>query len=255
MKKLELEQLRKDINARIDAIINTVINQKEGFWCKSNKLPIYIHKSGIEDGKYATIINPMQAKLEEAKLKYVNGTEFKSVDLGNREFTVHSGVKIGVEHTNKIFALDLNGVCCGTIYNGDTDTWAEIIPQDKGAVLIEQAKKMGFKEGVHIDNGNLVGMSENRTKLYPLTNEFEYCPDSDMLYCITTNGNRWSIYHRDKWATIIQEPIIIDGKEVDVSPTGCTIKGVAFHKYQIKTLQSLNPIFTEILKRMEEKNG
>ena len=70
MKKLELEQLRKDINARIDAIINTVINQKEGFWCKSNKLPIYIHKSGIEDGKYATIINPMQAKLEEAKLKY-----------------------------------------------------------------------------------------------------------------------------------------------------------------------------------------
>lgn len=173
MKKPELEQLRKDINAMIDAIINT---------------------------------NDLKAM----------------ADSGNQ---------------------------VGVIYNGDTDTWAEIIPQDKGAVLIEEAKKRGFKKGVVISKEGI--NKKFSIEFRPIKeSEFIYFPDVDILDSLSGH-----IYEKGQWATIIKEPIIIDGKEVDVSPTGCTIKGVAFHKYQIKTLQSLNPIFTEILKRMEEKNG
>ena len=48
-------------------------NENYGWW-------IYIDgKTVYHDGNYATIINPMQAKLEEAKLKYPIGTEFNCV--------------------------------------------------------------------------------------------------------------------------------------------------------------------------------
>lgn len=118
MKKLELEQLRKDINARIDAIINKPEEFVKGRWY-------------------------MQAKLEEAKLKYVNGTEFKSVESGYK-YKVENGIKIGGQgRENELYCINSNGIGMGVIYNGDTDTWAEIIPQDKGANTTQQTKRHG----------------------------------------------------------------------------------------------------------------
>lgn len=148
-------------------------NENYGWW-------IYIDgKTVYHDGNYATIINPMQAKLEEAKLKYPIGTEFNCV-VTNFKCKVVKGIAISDNYPNDLKAMADSGNQVGVIYDGATDTWA----------------------------------------------------------------------------TIIQEPIIINGKEVEFKRSGWVdINDMWFSKSELTALQSLNPIFTEILKRMEEKNN
>ena len=153
------------------------------WWYNQETDTLYNYGSGLaivyENGVFATVANDMQAKLEEAKLKYPNGTEFKGAITKNI-FRVYKGVTISEVNPKYIRAIDRDGEEKGLIYDGDSDTWSEIISQD---------------------------------------------------------------------------PIILDGKEVEIEDELCCINDIWFGKHQIETLQSLNPIFTEILKRMEEKNG
>ena len=132
-----------------------------------------------ENGVFATVANDMQAKLEEAKLKYPIGTEFNCV-VTNFKCKVVKGIAISDNYPNDLKAMADSGNQVGVIYDGATDTWA----------------------------------------------------------------------------TIIQEPIIINGKEVEFKRSGWVdINDMWFSKSELTALQSLNPIFTEILKRMEEKNN
>lgn len=195
-----------------------------------------------ENRVFATVANDMQAKLEEAKLKYPIGTEFIMVNKIEK-YKVVKGIRIGEVYYNYLYAIDSDGSSYGVIYDGDTDTWAEIIPQDKGAVLIEEAKKMPF-----YSKSCTIKLCSKIYKLEANIGEFLFT-GTILFY------QGAPIYNCNEWATIIQEPIIIDGKEVVIRGTMVGISDLVFSRRQIETFQSLNPIFTEILNRMEEKNG
>jgi len=134
-------------------------------------------------------------------------------------------------------------------------------PEDKGAVLIEQAKKMYPK-----DKG--VVLIEQAKKMYPKGTKYKPVESMFPVNEITSElrygyyGNDGIdcdeggfVYLNGVWATIIQEPIIIDGKEVKIEDNVVYFGRCIMGKELVRNLQSLNPIFTEILKRMEEKNG
>jgi len=214
-------------------------------FCEENEWVVFMDRTSVyADGKYATIINPMQAKLEEAKLKYPIGTEFYG-SLSKMRFKVCNGIKIGEDIKTNLYGIDSNGNSVGCIYCGSSDTWAEIIPQDKGAVLIEQAKKMYPK-------GTKYKPVESMFPVNEVTSELRYgYYGNDGIDC----DEGGFVYLNGIWATIIEEPIMIDGKEVSLREHGCYLGEQYISKEAVISLQSLNPIFPEILERMEEKNG
>ena len=194
-----------------------------------------------ENGVFATVAeeenlnhNKEHVTKELIKRGFVKGCSFKfKKDKG----IINSSGALDFDHFNEdcnwVVYIDNETV----IENGE---YATIIEQDKGAKLIEEAKKRGFNGGVYIEN------IHDKQKAILSDGSFQYCSEKDYLYF----GGQM-IYEAGIWATIIEEPIMIDGKEVIIRGTMVGINDLVFSRRQIVSLQSLNPIFTKILERME----
>ena len=117
----------------------------------------------------------------------------------------------------------------------------EATNEEVQTALIKEAEKLGFKEGVKFEliEGKTGSINYDRIIDY----EFRYIHQQNELV-IQMLGASYTIFKNGKWATIIEKPLTINGKKVEITDTnviiGCKTIDVSDFTNFVKTLQRLN---------------
>ncbi len=233
MKKLELEQLRKDINARIDAIINTVINQKEDFvkgrWYFLNGAYSKWNAGGYGTGflsnkEFSNSIGMTVRKYWQPVTDFTELTELLKAEVIKR---IGNGKPIGVRDVDDVelwngrYSGGNDKFHCDKIsdnwyYNQETDTLynygsglAIVYENGVFATVANEENLNHNKEHVTnelIKRGFIKGCSfENTTGVYKKHNS-----SGDLSFIMFNEKEGWKVlidgwyvYHNGKYATII----------------------------------------------------
>jgi hypothetical protein len=87
--------------------------------------------------------------------------------------------------------------------------WILATEQEVTTVLIEEAKKRGFKEGVTISSTGINEFKQDEYK--PFSGNFSFKPKLNILECKNGNGH---IFDNGTWATIIPQEVELTLEEI-----------------------------------------
>lgn len=90
-------------------------------------------------------------------------------------------------------------------FNSDHYNWTQATDKEVEEMLIKEAKKRGFVEGVMFDC-----VVSNRTKCELKTTVWQYFEERNLF---STNYSQY-IFNNGKWATIIEEPLELTVEEI-----------------------------------------
>ena len=206
--KTELEQLQKEFNERIEKLK------------KKYEEPI-----SLEKGKWYK--QWLEATPGEYKYEFILGCFSGNFSKGDA------------------FGFSANEAWCNDL-NFERDRRTELAAKSEiKEMLIKEAKKRGFKEGVKTD------YKEKEESI--CRNTFTYYILEDTLFANEQSSGGPRIYSNGQWATIVKdEPIMIGGKEVVIHPRAqeISIDGVCYTKSHLTDIANIFKVFGTQIKSL-----
>lgn len=184
-------------------------------------------------------INNLQKQLDNFKepSKFKKGTWYK--------FIQHSTCIVNYQESGRGYGTSIYGAWGdAVIMNNDgresSSKWVEATDKEVEAMLIKEAKKRGFKEGVRFK-------SAMYSSLFTLKKGIYYKSMENCIY----NGNGYGTIFKDgKWATIIEDSKPkINGYEMEVDGNEISFGCAKFHKTWLTTL------YTSITKKNNQTDS